>query len=343
MINKLNDLSFLKLHCRLSIAFAACMLLWGGTSANAQGVGSSRGLASADGSQTIQGRVYFPSGSSMGSQTAKVRLESVSSFGNFSTVTDQDGAFRFNNVQGGVYTVVVDAGKEFETARESVNIDSQASRGGIVTVAVQLHLKVDASNPAFANVPKNALDLFQKGEEAAKKGNGKGAVELLNKAVVAYPGFTVALNELGLQYLKLSQWDKAAETFEALLKLNSNDAAARLNLGIAFYNQNKLDQAETHLRQAIALKSNGPSAHYYLGMALVKTKRYEEAEKELQLTISNGGDNLALVHKYLGGLYLSSHRNTAAADELEKYLRLDPKAVDAERIKGTIKELRSKQ
>ena len=43
-------------------------------------------------------------------------------------------------------------------------------------------------------------------------------MELLDKAVVAYPGFALALNELGLQYLKLSQWDKAAETFEALLK-----------------------------------------------------------------------------------------------------------------------------
>jgi hypothetical protein len=44
----------------------------------------------------------------------------------------------------------------------------------------------------------------------------------------------------------------------------------------------------------------------------------------------------------LGGLYLGAHQNAAAADELEKYLSLDPKAADAERIKGTIKELRAK-
>ena len=47
--------------------------------------------------------------------------------------------------------------------------------------------------------------------------------------------------------------------------------------------------------------------------------------------------------KYLGGLYMSVHKNQAAADELEKYLKLDPKAADADRIKGTIKDLRSKQ
>jgi len=338
MLDNVINSSLLKLLCRSSVALAACLVLWGGLSANAQGVGSSRGLPGGDGTHTIQGRVYFPSGESPEGKSVKVRLESVSSFG-LSTVTDQDGTFRFNNLHAGDYAVVVDAGKEYETARESVNIDRQAS----INVPIQLRLKAGASNPAFANVPQTAIDLYQKGMAAAQKGNAKTAVEFLDKAVVANPGFTLALNELGIQYLKLSQWDKAAETFEALLKLRATDATTQLNLGIALYNQNKLDQAETHLREALKLKSNGPSAHYYLGMALLKTKRHEEAEKELQLTVSNGGENIALVHKYLGGLYLSAHQNAAAAEELEKYLSLDPKAADAERIKGTIKELRAKQ
>jgi tetratricopeptide (TPR) repeat protein len=75
----------------------------------------------------------------------------------------------------------------------------------------------------------------------------------------------------------------------------------------------------------------------------VSAKQYSEAEKELEAAVANGGENLALAHKYLGGLYLSSKKNQQAANELEKYLKLDPKAADAERIKGTIKDLRSKQ
>jgi len=63
----------------------------------------------------------------------------------------------------------------------------------------------------------------------------------------------------------------------------------------------------------------------------------------LELAISNGGDNLPQAHRYLGGLYQSVRRNKEAADELEKYLKLDPKAADAERIRGIIKDLRSKQ
>lgn len=340
-MNKPGSFALLRRSAFSGFAFVASMVLSFGVSVHAQNPGSSHDIPG-EGTNTIQGRIYLPAGQSLMGSAFKVRLESSNAFSTPSTVTDQDGAFRFNSLPPGDFTVVVDGGKEYETSREPVNLDRQGS-GRVVTVAVQMRLKANSSNPAFANVPQAAIDLYQKGVAAAQKGNAKSAVEFLDKAVVASPGFALALNELGLQYLKLSQWDKAAESFEALLKLHATDSTAHLNLAIAFYNQNKLDQAETHLREALKLKSNGPSAHYYLGMVLLKTKHYDEAEKELQLTVSNGGENIALVHKYLGGLYLGARQNAAAADELEKYLRLDPKAADAERIRGTIKELRSKQ
>lgn len=267
-----------------------------------------------------------------------------------STVTDDDGTFRFRNLQAGAYTVVVDAGKEYEISRESVNIDREASPGGrIIQVAIQLRLKADASNPAFANIPQNAIELYQKGAAAAQKGSTKDAIEFLSKATSIYPNFPIALNDLSLQYLKLAQKDKAPEAFDKarttldqLLKLNPNDSVGQLNMGIVLFNQKKLDQAELHLRQALKLGNPSPTAHYYLGMTLISIKNYNEAEKELELAISNGGENLALAHKYLGGLYMGS-KNPKAADELEKYLKLEPKAADAERIKATIKELKSKQ
>jgi tetratricopeptide (TPR) repeat protein len=78
-------------------------------------------------------------------------------------------------------------------------------------------------------------------------------------------------------------------------------------------------------------------------MTLIKLKRYGEAQSELESAISNGGENLALAHKYLGGLYQVAHKNQRAADELEKYLKLDPKAKDADQIQGLIRELRTKQ
>ena len=309
----------------------------------AQAPGSSRngGLSSGEGNIMLQGRIYFPSGQGASGRTIKVSLESVSAFGANSTAADQDGVFRFNGLVPGDYTVVVDAGPEFEKARESVGINPGTS-GRVVQVTIQLHPKIDSSNPLFAGVPSNALNLYQKGMAAAKKNDSKAAVESLSAAVAAYPNFAIALNDLGTQYMLLKQWDKASETYEALLKLKPNDPAAHLNLGIAAYNKKGMEDAETHFRKALELKSTGPTAHYYLGLIMVSTKRYPEAVPEFEAAIANGGDNLALAHKYLGGLYMNS-KPKQAADELEKYLKLDPKAPDADRIKGTIKDLRSKQ
>lgn len=322
----------------LSICFALSVALC----VQAQAPGSSRGLTSGDGSNIIQGRVHFPTGQAAGNAPIKVSLESVSSFGSMSTATDQDGSFRFRGLSAGSYTVVVDAGAQFDKAREAVNIDPE-SRGRVVQVAIQLHPKIDAANPAFAGVPQSALKLYEKGTVAAKKGDSKAAAEFLSQAVAAHPNFPIALSDLGFQYMKLNETDKAGETYQALLKLKPDDPMAHLNLGIVMFNKKKVEDAESHLRKALELKSAGPMAHYYLGLTLVSAKRYDEATKEFEATVANGGENLALAHKYLGGLYMGVKKNREAADELEKYLKLDPKAPDADRIKGTIKDLRDKQ
>ena len=321
------------------------LMVLGAFDASAQAPGSSRGVASGEGNNMIQGRIHFPSGQSVSGRGVKVNLESVSNFGNYSAVADQDGVFRFTSLPAGAYTVVVDAGPEFEKAREPVNIDREASRGGrSVQVAIHLRLKVDSSNPAFAGIPEKALGLYQKGTAAARKNDAKAAAQFFSEAVAAHPNFPVALSELGSQYIILKQWDKAGETFDALLKLKPADAAAHLNLGIALYNQKKAEEAESHLSKALELKSAGPTAHYYRGVTLISLKRFDEAEKEFEAAIANGGENLALAHRYLGGLYMNNpDKKKLAADELEKYLKLDPKAADADRIKGTIKDLRSKQ
>ena len=321
--------------------------------AHAQGVGSSRGLTSGDGNNTIQGKVYFPAGDRNTGKTIKLHVESANATGGGSTVTDQDGVFRFNGLRPGSYEVVVDGGKDYENSREPVTIDPVGG-GRIIQVNIALKPKVDASNPAFAGVPKAALDLYQKGSAAAQKGDAKGAVSFLTQAVTLHPAFTVALSELGAQYLKLSQWDKAAETFDALIKLKPDDAGAHLDSGIALYNigsvlltdkkvdeaNQKLGLAEVQFREAIKLNNPGPSAHYYLGMTLVKIRRYDEAQAELELAVKNGGANIAQAHRFLGGLYQRAHKDKEAADEFETYLKLDPKVKDAETIKGMIQKLR---
>ena len=333
------------------LVVSVCVLLALFENAKGQGgVGSSRGLPdSASGIHSISGRVYMPSGRRAGLGLV-VRLDGNVA-GMRTATTDADGGFVFNGLPAAEYRLSIEGGSDYEALNQTIMI--YGTTGGVGAVraaqmmALDIHLKpigttVDESK-VFLGVPHEAVESYKAATKSAQAGNSKKAIEQFNAAIKIHPTFVQAWSDLGVQYLKTGEMEKLAESMESLLKLAPNNGRGHLNLGIALYNLKKWSDAEGHLRKAIELNSADPAAHYYLGMTLVSTKHYDEAETELELAIKNGGDNIALAHKYLGGLYISSKKNQQAADELEKYLKLDPKAADAERIKGTIKDLRSKQ
>jgi tetratricopeptide (TPR) repeat protein len=330
-------------HVLFLLLLATGLLFVCAPGASAQGVGSSRGPATAAGeSNVIQGKVFFP-GTPPANKRVKVKLDSANALGG-STQTDDDGAFRFNGLAAGQYSIVVEAGPDYDVAVENISIDREASLNGARIVQVPIYLKSKgATAAAFAGVPQPAVDVFNKAMQSSNSGNTKKAVEQLTSAIGLAPNFGLAHAELGAAYLKLSQPDKAVEALTKAVELQPKEAVPHLNLGIALFNQNKFDTAEPELRRALELNTALATGHYYLGMTLLKQKKYDEAEKELETAVRSGGDNIPQAHRYLGGLYASHGKNKEAADELEKYLKLDPKAADAERAKAMIKDLRSKK
>jgi Tfp pilus assembly protein PilF len=276
-------------------------------------------------------------------------------------VTDRDGNFRFTHLRPDEYTVVVDAGGEYERATETVAIGNsgavpaQGDPGQYaipLVYQVQIHLRpkrantaapLAASNTAMANVPNAARELFQKALENARAGHHPKAVEQLKSAISQAPRFTLAYNELAVQYLKIGHGAEAVTTLKEALGINPEDFTLRLNYGIALLNQKKFAAAETELKLATQ-KSNAdsPAIHYYLGLALMGQQEFEGAQSEFESAIKTSGDKLALAHKYLGGIYWRNKKYREAADELEKYLKLEPKVADAEKIRSTIEELRHK-
>jgi tetratricopeptide (TPR) repeat protein len=162
------------------------------------------------------------------------------------------------------------------------------------------------------------------------------------------------LNELGVQYLKVGQVNQAIAPLRAATSLSPDAATPKLNLGIALLETHQYPDAETQLRNALRIGPT-PTTHMYLGLTLAHLKNSSEAEKELKAALDGGGNQLPIAHYYLGGLYwqlagevpeveVEKRRgySRAAADELEMYLRLTPNAPDAERVRGTIKQLRAK-
>ncbi|HEX8129108.1 MAG TPA: tetratricopeptide repeat protein [Pyrinomonadaceae bacterium] len=313
------------------------------------GIDSEPGDPGMGGAHTIQGRIFAPSGRQLG-RRVRVRLGGVR--GESSVLSDDHGAFTFRRLNAGTYRLTVEAGKEFETTTETVDIIDSPLRnrraGQIVSVQIQLRLKREEGagkpgvlNAALAAIPLRARELYEKALRSAKDGERKRAVEQLKQAISIYPKFALALNELGVQYLNLGETERAAEALRSALSLGPDAFVLRLNYGIVLLQQKRFAEAEAELSRALRLSDASFAAHLHRARALIGLARYEEAEQECLRAIALGGEAARMAHRYLGAIYIERGEQARAVEALETYLRLDPKAAEAAQIRALVKQLRA--
>lgn len=343
------------LRCTLFCALFAALCC---TGAHAQSGVDSMGTG---GRHSIQGRIVFPSGRRGGDVRLKVRLESSAS-GDLSVYADLNGAFGFRSLDAGSYAVIVEGGEDFETTRETIYIEPDITSRirGVNTLptsrpyTVQVYLrpkgragdaeaKAGVVNAALASVPKPALALYNKAIESARNGQDGKAVEQLKAAIAIHQDFALALTNLGIIYMKMKQPDNALDPLRSALKLTPDDYVALLTYGTALFDKGQFSEAEAQFRKALQKNNASPSAHFYLGLILLKKQDLDGGEKSFKSAVEFGGDEIAVAHKYLGGIYWAKRDYKRAADELETYLRLTPNAEDAARMRATIKEFRAKK
>lgn len=320
--------------------------------------GNGRASTGTGGIHSIRGYIYFPSGRKA-DNTIIVKLQSYNA-GEITVIPDSSGTFQFTQLAPGNYTVVVQAGEDYEVYRENVYFDSDInlSRTGgaripqspqIQTVMVHLQLKPGLAhtnpgvlNAALAQVPEKARKLYERSLDQSRAGDAAGAVNSLKEAVALYPEFPLALNELGVQYLKLGQTAKAIESLRSAVKLSPDAFSPKLNLGIALLEGRQYEEAEGLLRGALKLNTSLPTGHMYLGICLARLNDYSAAEKELLVAVKDSGNQLGMAQYYLGGIYWKRNDYPRAVDALETYLKLTPNAQDADRVRATIRDLRSR-
>ena len=309
------------------------------------------------GRHSISGRLIYPSGQRADTRL-KIRLETPGQ-GDMTVLSDVNGNFSFRQLRAGNYTVVVEGGDYFETQQESIYIEpatvAPKTTQGVVPVSrpftIQIYLRAKQGSPqtrpgvlnaALASVPKSAVELYEKGMEFAARNETDQAIDDLKRAVDLYPTFGLALNELGVLYMKRGELDKAEEVLLRVIRISPDAAEPSLNYGICLLQKKKFPEAEMQLRDAVKKNEHAFTGHLYLGITLIHFKKYTEAESELRKSVTLGGPKARQAHYYLGGLYWQTGSFRQAADELEMFLKLEPKAVNAERIRNTIKDLRAK-
>jgi Flp pilus assembly protein TadD len=299
------------------------------------------------GRNMIHGTVHYPGGQRPG-QRLRVTLRGVNRPERF-TLTNDSGAFDFNGLRGGSYTITVAAGQGYESASETVEILEATSgrKSGATTQIINVRIELQAKPAApqsldtVAVIPEEALAFYKQAISTAGLGDRKHAIELLERAVGICPNFWTAWNELGVQHLRLTQTARALDALRTAVKIEPQAFEPRLNTGIALLQMKDYAHAAMELQRALEMKNDSAPAHLHMGHALVGLNRFAEAERQLSEAIKLGGDATVEAHRWLAAVYIEQHRESRAAEELEKYLTLAPATRDAGRIRDIIRQLRN--
>jgi len=296
------------------------------------------------GSNTILGTVI--TGGGRLERRVNIRLQTATR-GDRVTTTDDSGNFAFRGLVSGDYILVIDKENDFEPFSQTVTI--MQVRGfppTTLNLSVRLTSKgnpqpkpgvLDAST---AGLSEHGRDLYSKAQELSKTGDHKGAIEQLLLLTSESPNFMLGFNELGVEYLKTSNFVKADAAFQTATKLAPAAFAPQMNRGIALFSMKKFAEAETVLQGVKKMDEKHAGARYFLGQALANLGRFDEAEKELTAAISMGGREMAEAHRILAIIYISRGDKKRAVGELEIYLEINPTTPDAEQLRNTVKQLK---
>ncbi|MEP6848783.1 MAG: tetratricopeptide repeat protein [Acidobacteriota bacterium] len=325
---------------RFGLFFVAGTILAISAIADGQGYGARNRPASGGGSKIISGKVWMPDGTPAVGEKVSISSSDV----NTTTLTDADGTYSFGSLPGGTYTVSVKI-EGLLTASESYTIDEDT--GSANTISLPLYLRNPgqkkgdfATGPLFKDVPKTAVDDYRKAVEKLHTNDAIGAIAILDQSIAEYPEFAAAYYQRGSAYIKINDLDKALESFVKAISIKSDYLEAKYSVGYVQYLKNNFEVAAAVFDDVVKQKEM-PEAHLYLAISLAKLHNVDAAVPHFKAAIAAKDDvSMALAHRYLGGIYIQKKQNAAAAAELEKYLKLAPKAPDADKLRSTIADLR---
>ncbi len=177
------------------------------------------------------------------------------------------------------------------------------------------------------SIPDSARRNYAKSrEELIEKRNPECAIGHLRKAIAEYSDYYEAWFLLGVAYMELKQPAEAEAALHKSVSLSAERFAQPLiALATLYSNQSRYADAEPFAAQAVELDDSLWYAHYELARARLQLDRLEEALASARIVLreqpeyAQGRLLLALSHA-------RRHEYSAAIEQLDAYLRLEPDA-----------------
>jgi tetratricopeptide (TPR) repeat protein len=271
------------------------------------------------------------------------------------TRTNGSGLFAFGGLSDGRFKVrVMPFGTDYEEQTKDVYIHnvSIVAGGGASSEQVDFYMRLrPAANagPFFTpgtvfvqEVPKEAQQHYEEALASLRRKEEKAGFESLKRALEVFPDYFLALDRLGTEYVVRGYYHSAHVLLTKAVGVNPRSFSSTFGLGMTQYKLDLINEAVESLRAAASLYNKSVNATMWLGIALKKAGKLAQAEEALLRAREMSKGKAAQVHWQLARIYSEQKRYTEAADALELFLKHQPEARDAEKIRELIKQLRVK-
>ena len=187
--------------------------------------------------------------------------------------------------------------------------------------------------------PNSVLAHQLSAEVMESMNNYEGAVVQLKKAVEMAPQMAGNHYKLGDAYWSLSQWDQAAEEFQAELTVDPANCSAQWKLGnIVLQKGGQAEDALSTLNKAISACPDLADAREDRARAFAKLDRNQEAIADLEIA-ERATPNDPGIHFLLSKAYRAVGRSSDAGREMQVFSKLDEsaRAATADRAEQVIR------
>lgn len=297
----------------------------------------------------IEGAVYGPDSKAI--PNVIVTLENQARAQIDQNITNSDGRYRFSGVPAGIYYISAKANEmEFQPSVLKIElINTGVNVTNYSTERVDFSLKFaprrsDLAGTVFAQaVPPEAEKAYLTAITSLSKGDRDQAITQLRKAIDSFPTYFAALHRLGSLFVELERYEDAVGLLRRAVEVNAKATQSHLELGVAYVNLDRLKEAIEELNTALTFDPKLVRGYLYLGMALIGVGDLSAAEKALKQAYALGGPTQGrMAHLYLASIYSTRKEYQKAINEMETYLRENPKANNAAKIQEAIKKLKAK-
>lgn len=133
----------------------------------------------------------------------------------------------------------------------------------------------------------------------------------------------------GMEYLRQRDPQSARRHISRALEIDPGSAEAHNAMAMVYGYEGDSERAEEHFRRAIRIDGKLSKARNNYATLLYEQKRYKEAVEQLEKAVNDPGyDQRAMAFLNLGRSQMQLGNLEAAAEALQRSLRLDSNAVD---------------